>query len=988
MNWRYRLSVVLLGCIILFTFGFIITYLLDVNNSNTDSQKTDRLKSDSKSSQLIEMSDSFAKHFYTPIVPIKYKAESYKEISLPEGDAINSRVSPDGSLIVFIQKKSEKNIMAIVNLSNNKIDILELGLDDYFDPSWNADNTKIVFAGLKGSASEIYTYDLKNKKIVQLTQSPTKKKYWPRFSPYQFYDQCRIAYVSEEKGRKDIWWVKESGKDDQPITLPGNAVKEYGKSPYWKNEMNGAPSSFVTSGGDSPEWAPSGNVIIYRTEKNRYASLVYDYAKWWQEGSLSLPTIKGMLFWAPNQSSLLEYDYANSKAYIIPIDTLQRKEVLKDKTITSSPSFFPDGKGFAYICKKDGKSFLAVEPYDDPYGDIVNIWMYPFDEQQKDKLIKNQLLFLKAKFGHIYSLYDTEYYDNGAEHARPYLVTSDAVLETFYAAFSALLGYAERVEFVEALQEFAVKGLAVARETKASKDIENLFLTGLVLIKPDSKENIPPEVQKEISGIKAASGTAKSLFGQEIEYGNFFIRGKYQRDKELQNYFRALKWFQAFQFDLDKKEDRKAAAEILAVASSPKVLPSLERINLFLKEVIGESRYYTPLTLKSLPGEGSLPEIKPELQWIKIEKALKIFPSIYTLDAFVFDELVTHLKRPETVGTKDNPRLLPFGLDIIAAFGSDEAKKILLEEFKEGRFENYEKKLNEVTDKIGKYSSDSWKANTYQNWLDMFNALIKEPANSPDFTKTKAWKRKQLSTVLGSWVNLRYETIAYVEQIAAEAGEGGYERLNIGMPRGYVEPNPVFFQKLNDGFGKISNRFKRIIKNPELRDAVVERIDKYRKHLKALETIARKELDNIILTDEEYAEILYIGRTIEHFILIMGSIGPREEGHYGLSTAPDNDSLRKIVDVQKVPPMLGTETLYEALGFAHEINVIVPYYGRRQIVRGPVYSYYEFRSNDQWNSEKWKKLESYKLPQWIDNYYEGNTAGRRSIPDMFKLRKK
>ena len=102
----------------------------------------------------------------------------------------------------------------------------------------------------------------------------------------------------------------------------------------------------------------------------------------------------------------------------------------------------------------------------------------------------------------------------------------------------------------------------------------------------------------------------------------------------------------------------------------------------------------------------------------------------------------------------------------------------------------------------------------------------------------------------------------------------------------------------------------------------------------------------------------------------MGSIGPREEGHYGLSTAPDNDSLRKIVDVQKVPPMLGTETLYEALGFAHEINVIVPYYGRRQIVRGPVYSYYEFRSNDQWNSEKWKKLESYKLPQWIDNYYE------------------
>ncbi|MBN1473708.1 MAG: DUF3160 domain-containing protein [Syntrophaceae bacterium] len=981
MNWKKRLYVTLLGCIIIITFGSIIIYLLDENNY-TNSHKAVSSKYDPNNPQLREMPNSFYKVFYTPVVPVRYKAEAYKEISLPEREAIDPKVSPDGSQIVLTSIKENKSIITIVDLTNDKIDMLELGMDNYFDPSWSADGTKLVFAGLKGAVSEIYTYDLKSKNIVQLTQSPRRKKYWPRFSPYQFSDQYRIAYVSEEKGRKDIWWVRESGKDDQPITLPRNAIAEYEKSPYWKNEMAAVPS-FVTGGGDSPEWAPSGNLIIYRTGKNRYASLVYDYSKWWQEGALPLPVIKGMLSWAPNHLSLLEYDNIEGKAYILPIDTLQRKDILKDKTVTSAPSLFPDGRGFAYIYEKDGKSILAIEPYDDPYGDIVNLWMYPLDEKQKNKLTKNQLLFLKAKFGHIYSLYDTEYYDEGAEHARPYLVTSDAVLETFYAAFSALLGYAEKVELVEALQEFAKKGLETARETKASNDVENLFLTGLVLIKPGIKENIPPEVQKEIANIRAASGKAKSLFGQDINYENFFIRGKYERDKNLQNYFLALKWFQAFQFDLNKKEDRKTAAEILAVASSPKVAPSLERINLFLKDVIGESRYYTPLTLKGAAEKDTLPELKPELPWIKTEKSLKIFPSIYTLDAFVFDELVTHLDRPETVGTEENPRLLPVGLDIMAAFGSDEAKKILLEEFKEGRFENYEKKLNEITDKISRYSADSREANTYHNWLDMFNSLIKEPPNAPEFTKTKAWKRKQLSTALGSWVNLRYETIAYVEQIASESGEGGFERLNIGMPRGYVEPNPLFFQKLNDCFGRISKRFQQIIKNPELRDAVVDRIDKYRKHLKALETIAQKEIDNVMPTDEEYAEILYIGRTVEHFTLIMGSIGPREEER-GLSTAPDNDSLRKVVDVQHA---FG-EGLYEALGYAHEINVIVPYYGRRQIVRGPVYSYYEFRSGEKWNSEKWKRLESYKLPQWIDNYYEGNASGRRAMPDIFKLRKK
>ena len=173
MNWRRRLPVLLLGCIILFSFGFIIKYLLD-NNKNQ--QKADLLKSDSKGVRLMETDDSFYKNYYTPVIPIKYKAESYKEISLPEGEAMNPRVSPDGSLIVLVQKNNAKNSISVVDLLNNKVNKLELGFDYYNDPSWSPDNTKIVFAGFKGSASEIYSYDLGNKKIVQITQSPARRK--------------------------------------------------------------------------------------------------------------------------------------------------------------------------------------------------------------------------------------------------------------------------------------------------------------------------------------------------------------------------------------------------------------------------------------------------------------------------------------------------------------------------------------------------------------------------------------------------------------------------------------------------------------------------------------------------------------------------------------------------------------------------------------------------------------------------------------------
>jgi hypothetical protein len=382
-----------------------------------------------------------------------------------------------------------------------------------------------------------------------------------------------------------------------------------------------------------------------------------------------------------------------------------------------------------------------------------------------------------------------------------------------------------------------------------------------------------------------------------------------------------------------------------------------------------------------LQGKGPLPAIKPGLPWIQqLQNTFTLLPSIYTLDAFIFDELITHTKRPETVGNQKNPRLLPVGMDVMAAFGSDEAKKILIEELKEGRFENYERRLDAVAGRIKQFYENIGDQNIYQTWLDTLNTIIRDPPDrSPEFTKTKAWKRKQLNAALGSWVNLRYETVGWVEQVAAESGEGGYERLNIGMPRGYVEPNPLFFKKLNDGFQRMSDRFRQVIKNPELKNAVVERMDKYRRHLDVLEVIAQKELDNETLTDEEYGEILYIGRTIEHFILLMNSQNTQQDEGGGLKNP---DSMRKIVDIQM--NSLNYARLYEALGFVNEINVVVPYYGRKEIAKGPVYSYYEFVSPELLDSKKWRQMDKPKLPVWIEGYYDGEPPPWPKIPTSSK----
>ncbi len=916
---------------------------------------------------------------FIDVVPITFHVEKYQEIPLSDGDAYAPRVSPDGCRIVFIKKTGEKNILSIATLPGGAVSPLAVNLDDVADPAWGPDGKKIVFAGAKKGVWEIYLYDLGEKKLQQVTNSPQRKKSSPRLSPYKFDGNYRIAYVSEERGRKDIWWVRESGQYDQPVTFPAEREKEFNDSPYWSEVgASGTAPAQITTGGDLPEWSPSGNLLLYRTAKG-YSLLSYSYESWWTRRKSPSPPASGMLSWAPNQVAYLDYNSGSGKASVIPRDSLKPKAVLNGKPLTSPPGFFPDGKGFVYTIRKEGRSVLAIEPYDDPLGDVANLWMYPYNRAQSDKLTKNQLLFLKAEYDQIYNLYDSERYgssggmDMGA-HARPYLVTSDAVLETFYAAFAALYAQVERSELAGALEEFARAGAETAREKGASKDVENFFLTGLGLLKKESLKSAPVVVRDEVARVEKGEGKGDSFFGQELDYGDFYIRGKYERDKDLQGYFRAIKWFQSFTFDLHQESQRRQAGDLLAVAGAAKVRPSLERIYAIYREMIGESRYYNPLNLKEIPAAGPLPEFRSGLPWVAGSASFRLLPSIYTLDAHVFDQLIWHTKNPES----PQERLLPMGLDLMAAFGSQEARKILLNELQQGNYPNYEKSLDKVTDKISRFSRSAWDANLYQNWLDALGTLVREPdAKSPAFTKTAAWKRKQLNSALGSWVNLRYETIAVVEQVAAECGEGGYEALNIGKPRGYVEPNPEFFRRLDDGFGKLALQLERSIKSPELKQGVSEKIAGYRQHLKALEKIARKELDNTPLSDQEYAEILNIGGTVEHFIVLMGSLNGKDDDQ----TIRNPEPIRKIVDIQKAPD--GNTRLYAALGFVNELNVAVPFYGRRAIVKGPVYSYHEFTSGEALNSEKWRKMGKQEPPVWIRNYFEGKSSSTlTTLPDL------
>lgn len=235
------------------------------------------------------------------------------------------------------------------------------------------------------------------------------------------------------------------------------------------------------------------------------------------------------------------------------------------------------------------------------------------------------------------------------------------------------------------------------------------------------------------------------------------------------------------------------------------------------------------------------------------------------------------------------------------------------------------------------------------------------------------WKTKRLQTGLASWATLRHATVLVNERTGAECGEGGFEEIVLQPPRGYVEPDPKTFGAVADLFGRLaqsiesSEDFRQGAipdeddRNSEsLRQGILRRLKETASKARLFQSMAEKELRGEELTPQEYEEILYVGRLAEHHFLVFKSLANKD---LGLSTP---DPMPKIVDVAggRIVPLLEA-----GVGRPMEWDQIVPFYGRREIVKGSVYSYYEFTSRTLLNDSEWlQKLNSQPRPDWVKPY--------------------
>ena len=565
----------------------------------------------------------------------------------------------------------------------------------------------------------------------------------------------------------------------------------------------------------------------------------------------------------------------------------------------------------------------------------------------------------------------------------PSFITTDSAVHTFHLMYDYVLKDVERSSLLPCLQRLADNmSQASYRQYQALKgtDFENAALRNVAYFAVcgkllDSGFAVQQEaaglVSQELALIEAQAGISESPlinYGQtfsdfteyyNIDYSQFTPRGHYTQSAELEDYFLASMWLGQVTFRSAYPDEVRSALLMTSALQQEEVLQDwntiFETINFFVGEcdditpadytlaladiygadmgelsaVTDKAKFDQALAVVEAmppPAVNSVPVYEEEIQPDR-DKAITGFRFLgqrFTVDAGIFQRLMDR-------ETKD--RMLPSALDIPAALDSAEAYDILKSDYGVGDYADYDPNLADVRAYVQAVEDGVWTSNLYWSWLNMLRPLADETdmAGYPFFMQNAAWARKELNTFLGSWTELKCDTLLYAKQPMGEMGGGPLEAPPPPDDRGYVEPNPELF-------GRLALLARQTQEGLAAAGLITEDADASLASLgeiaDTLTTISQKELANTGLTTEEYDFIRSYGASLEH-IWEASKKDEMADGYPSLAEHPD----AVVADVATDPNGV---VLEEATGFAKPIVVAFPRDGEVVLGLGLVYSQYEF----------------------------------------------
>ena len=377
----------------------------------------------------------------------------------------------------------------------------------------------------------------------------------------------------------------------------------------------------------------------------------------------------------------------------------------------------------------------------------------------------------------------------------------------------------------------AVQGTSL--ETESEQALAYLSVA-LKLFDPEAEidPSVADVVSQQVAQIMAAGGKAHSVLFPDFEddYGAYKPVGHYAGDPELEAYFRGMTWFGRVHFRLVDPEDPDFIPSRLPLI----VTLALRRAqvderpasdvwrNLYqtLNFVIGPSDDAGPLEYAALMdavyGNNPQPQdVADEAHWqdflsrtdqlpapqinslfvsstidLQPEKGWRFMGQRFTLDGVIFQNLIFDKVQERSDGTR---REFPSGLDVMAAFGSAPALKSL-DDSGAMTFPNYLDQLTKMQQAVKAQPEQQWLGRFYDGWLYSFLPVLSaKDAAFPAYMQTAAWGYKDLNAALGSWAELKHDTILYTKM--PEGAGGGGPPTSSPAPS-YVEPNPDAFFRM------------------------------------------------------------------------------------------------------------------------------------------------------------------------------------------------
>lgn len=646
------------------------------------------------------------------------------------------------------------------------------------------------------------------------------------------------------------------------------------------------------------------------------------------------------------------------------------------------------------------------------FSNVVNFSKYgDFTEKQKEMLLKNGFVITKPKnledneymeepwnyeFDQIHQIYE----DNEYQYIASF-VTTDSVTHIFHIFYDGFLRNLEKDELypksIDLNKNLLAENISLYDDLQNErlKEIQNrniaFIATGLKLL-GEEPENLPGKakelVDEEMKNVSQEGVSTSVISGRDVDYSQLKPRGHYTRSEELKKYFSGTMFFgQVGLFiENDGKPDEDSILQGLLLTHSiyknPEILKTwedlVEPIDFLVESADDLSIREYARTLYGVYGKdfdiNKLDDEKNISSAYKVlseypdpqvagfmGKSFRFMPQRAVMDSVLMQNVVD-------IARDDKPSDRPIysGLDLMTAFGNEKALEIQKEDPYNSHWDKYQEKTDENISIVEKMEDLDWQKNMYRGWLWMLKSYDQKFGEGyPMFMRNDAWERKDLVSALGSFAELKHDTVLYGKAVMAEMGGGG----DFEIPKSYVEPNVELYEKLNWllEFTKVN------LKNRDmLSSKYEEKINNFQAMVVKFRDLSIKELQNEPLTEEEIEYLLYIGGEMES--LMVDFVESTDENQisywYEIQNATDR-RMPVVVDLMRVVEnsvgLPKDEISHIGTGKPMEIFVIYPHEGKLYMGRGATFSYYEFLNKERLTDEEWQKMvydEVIDFPAW------------------------